>query len=215
MPGAEGDRVFVADGWSLREIDGATGQQLGLTSAGFAPDGLRYPVSNVAPHGDALVVTNWDVVQVLDPEEGTVLEEYTDFVSPNDVISFRGDLVVAEWGEQARVVRVGSSGVETLMDASQGLRCPTGLAANGEDLWVADCDWSASNTGTIWQLVAGGETLATPVPVMTDLSAVLGGSPSTPQDACCSWILMIWAAACPGWTLRPAPRRSWWKVSHR
>ncbi len=107
IPGAEGDRVFVADVWCLREIDGTTGQQLGLTSAGFAPDGLRYPVNTVAPHGDALVVSNWwgDVVQVLDPEQGTILEEYTDFVSPNDVISFRGDLVVAEWGEQAQAPR--------------------------------------------------------------------------------------------------------------
>ena len=171
MPGAEGDRVFVADVWSLREIDGATGQQLALTSAGFAPDGLRYPVTDVAPHGDALVLTSRDVVQVLDPEQGTILEEYTDFF-PTSAISFRGDLVVADWGGQdglgPRVLRLGGSGTETLMDASQGLRSPSFLAANEQDLWVADCDWSASNTSAIWQLVAGGETLATPVPVMTD-----------------------------------------------
>jgi len=177
MPGAEGDRVFVADMWSLREIDGATGQQLGLTPAGFAPDGLRYPVTKVAPHGDALLLTSRDVVQVLDPEQGTILEEYTDFF-PTSVISFRGDVVVADWGGQdgpgPRVLRLGGSGTETLMDASQGLRSPTFLAANEEDLWVADCPWGTSNTKAIWQLVAGGETLATPVPVMTDRSCPWG-----------------------------------------
>ncbi len=169
IPGAEGDRVFVADGWSLREFDGATGQQLGLTSAGFAPDGLRYPVGAVALRGEALVVSSFraNVVQVLDPEQWAVLEQYTDFVDPAAAISFGGDLIIAEWGEpgRPRVVRVGSAGIETLMDAAQGLNWPTGLAATGEDLWVTD-SW----TGTIWQLIAGGEALTTPIPVTSGLS---------------------------------------------
>ncbi len=173
VPGADSDSVFVADLFSVREIDGASGQQLGWTTAGMTPGTVLYPIT-VAPHGDLLVLSSWfaDVVQVLDPEQGEVVEEHYDFVLPTNAVSFQGDLVVAELGANLlapRVLRVGNETTETLADGAQGLIYPLGLAATDDDLWVAD--WV---TGRIWQLIADGVNLATPVMVATGLSSPEG-----------------------------------------
>ncbi|MEN8164567.1 MAG: hypothetical protein ABFS37_10595, partial [Acidobacteriota bacterium] len=173
VPGAGSDSVFVADLFSVREIDGASGQQLGWTTAGMIPGTVLYPMT-VAPHGDLLVLSSWfaNAVQVLDPEQGMVLEEHYSFVFPTGAISFQGDLVVAELGANLlapRVLRVDGGTTETLADGSQGLIYPTGLAASDDDLWVAD--WV---TGRIWQLIADGQNLPAPVLVATGLSSPEG-----------------------------------------
>jgi sugar lactone lactonase YvrE len=152
-----GETVIVADMWTLRSYDGATGAERGVERA-------------VTPHtvfrdGDHLVLTSWfaNVVQVWDPATRKMVESYDDFTTPLNAIRFRGDLVIAELGTaagEARVVRAPSgdpSRREVLMDATTGLQYPLGLAAKEATLWVGD--WA---TGTIWHVAADGQPLAQP-----------------------------------------------------
>jgi sugar lactone lactonase YvrE len=160
LPGLDGESVFVADLWLLREFDGLTGDE---KSAEPAP---TWSALTISPDGDNLVLTSWmtNAVAVWNPGTLEVLESYDDFAVPLNAIRFQGDLVVAELGT-ASVVRANAGDPSERVALVEGLGVPAGLAATDDDLWVSD--WA---TGLVLQVVADGEPLAEPVPMATDLA---------------------------------------------
>ncbi|HVP57670.1 MAG TPA: hypothetical protein VMU02_06195 [bacterium] len=161
------ETAWVADFWTLRAFDGATGKQKRcLRHIIGVPGGITSPFT-VSADGTNLILTSHlpkDMVQVFDLETGTVLEEYTDLDEPLNAIRFQGDIVVAERGP-ARVVRIPANEPRKRVTLAKGLAAPAGLAAAGDDLWVAD--WA---TGRVLQLVAGGKSLGKPRTVASGLS---------------------------------------------
>lgn len=150
VPRADGESVFVADGWLLYEFDAATGEQ-------------RRKVDNLGPNtvavdGDNLLFSGWfgNGVVVWNPQTEKVVEEYYDFAMPLNAVRFGEDLVVAELGSGSVVLADGADPSQrtTVME---GLEVPAGLATDGTGLWVSD-----RATGSIWQLAAGGELLPEP-----------------------------------------------------
>ena len=93
-------------------------------------------------------------MQVWNPASHEIVETYSGAAFPLNAIRFQGDLVIAELGTGS-VVRVQGEERVILADSNTGIVVPAGLAATEEDLWVSD--WA---TGTVWQLVAGGELLS-------------------------------------------------------
>ena len=170
VPRPDGESVFVACQFSLREYDAATGALRGVERTTFSPPPAFIGPSTVSADGEKVLLTTTlptGVVQGWDPKTGTSTENHGDFAVPVNALRFRGDLVVADLGTQpgaARVVRVWAGGTTVLADASSGLALPVGLAATDESLFVSD--WA---TGVVWQLASGGSLLATPKPVASGL----------------------------------------------
>ncbi|MFN8467379.1 MAG: hypothetical protein U0X20_17610 [Caldilineaceae bacterium] len=149
-PRADGESVYVADGWLLDEFDAATGE-------------LRRKVDNLGPNtvawdGDNLLLSGWfgNGVVVWNPQTEKVVEEYYDFAMPINAVRFGGDLIVAELGSGS-VVRASGADPSQRTTLIKDLGVPAGLATNGKELWVGD-----RAAGNIWQLAAGGELLPEP-----------------------------------------------------
>jgi sugar lactone lactonase YvrE len=166
--GRGGESVFVADLFSLRELDAQTGRQRSI-ERGFTGQGqLITPVFTVAPDGNRLLLSSWfsGTVQLWDPAARAVVATYTGFDGPVNAIPFRDDLVVAEQGS---VIRVQGANPAERVTLAAGLGVPAGLAATDDDLWVGD--WA---TGRVLQLVADGRLLARPRVVARRLAAPEG-----------------------------------------
>jgi sugar lactone lactonase YvrE len=149
--------VYVADKFEAWGFDGRTGRQVLRTGA--------VPViDTVAADGANLVLTSFfaNAVWVWDPVAGAPLAQYYDFAVPVNAIRFGGGLVVAELGT-GRVVAMDEATPASRTTLAQ-LAYPLGLAATGDDLWVAD--WAL---GTIFQLVRDGVRLDPIEPVATGL----------------------------------------------
>jgi sugar lactone lactonase YvrE len=173
LPRSDGESVFVADLFALREFDGLTGEERSIERHYIGVPGITSP-ETVSPDGDHLVLSSVfsGAVQVWNPETREVLEEYLDFAVPLDAIRFQGDLIVVELGFEAgacRVTRASDEERVILADSAEGLALPVGLATTDDDLWVSD--WA---TGMVLQIVAGGELLSEPKPVATDISVPEG-----------------------------------------
>ncbi len=153
------ESVFVMDGLNLRQFDAQAGapQPSGKTIARFMP-----PCFTVAPFGDKLVVTSYmgNLVQIVDPATGKIVQTDVSFKTPLNAIQFGGDLVVAELGTN-RVVRQTSAGPISL---AEGIAIPTGLATAGRNLWAAD--WAS---GAVFQIVKDDVALSPAVQVATGL----------------------------------------------
>ena len=154
------ESVFVADLWMLREFDGRTGLQESSAMAHLVGAGLAPPLTASAD-GDRLVISSWigSLVQVWDPGEGQVVEQYPMPV-PLNAIRFHDDLVVADLGLGGVVW----AGTGAMILGPPDVFMPTGLAASGDTLWVAD--WA---TGLVWQVVFDGETPLPPILVASGL----------------------------------------------
>ena len=157
-----GESVFVADFWSLREIDGLTGEE-----RNFVKSGVASPMT-VSPDGDNLVLSSWiggNTVRVWNPKIQKVIENYRDFASPMNAIRFQDNLIVAELGTEAgagRIVRVNKEERETIAD---GFSVPVGIAADGYNLWISDF-----STGKIIQIAANGKLLQEPITIVLNIS---------------------------------------------
>jgi sugar lactone lactonase YvrE len=167
--GRDGESVFVADLFSLRELDARTGNQRDIERGfvGFSP--LLSPVFTVAPDGGNLLLSSafGGAVQVWDPVAHAPVATYTGFAGPLNAIRFQGDLIVAEQG--GSVVRAQGANPAERATLAAGLGVPAGLAATDDDLWVGE--WAS---GRILQLVADGQPLAPPRVVAMSLSAPEG-----------------------------------------
>lgn len=169
LPRGRGESVFVADLFSLRELDARTGHQRDIERGFTGSSALISPVFTVAPDGGRLLLSSSfsNAVQVWDPAAQAAVATYTDFAAPLNAIRFQGDLVVAEQG--GSVVRARGANPAERVTLAAGLGVPAGLAATDDDLWVGE--WA---TGRVLQLVADGQPLAQPRVVAAALSAPEG-----------------------------------------
>jgi len=161
LPSAEGESVFVADSYTLREFDGLTGEQKSVVR------GLSF-VYTASPDGDQLVLSSWlfdNLVKVWNPAD-KVLEGQFNFAMPLNAIRFQDDLVVVDL---TSVVRVSAANPEVRETLADGLDTPAGLAATDDDLWVSEL-----GTGSVLQVMADGKQLPEPLPVATGLSSPEG-----------------------------------------
>jgi sugar lactone lactonase YvrE len=167
--GGDGESVFVADLFSLRELDARTGQQRGIERGVVGVSPLLSPVFTVAPDGGNLLLSSafGGAVQVWDPAAHAPVATYFGFTEPLNAIRFQGDLIVAEQG--GSVVRAQGANPAERATLAVGLGVPAGLAATEDDLWVGE--WA---TGRVLQLVADGQPLAPPRVVAQRLAAPEG-----------------------------------------
>lgn len=154
------DRLYVADFWSLPEINGASGAIESIDLNSHLGGTVTAP-SSVAADGEDVIVTSWfsNVVQVWDPVNDVEIASWTDFAAPVNAIRFGEDLVVAELGTGS-IIRQSPDGSRSAI--AEGLQAPTGLVATDDDLWASD--WA---TGIVWQIVTDGE------PSMTEVASGL------------------------------------------
>lgn len=160
------DAVFEADLFSLRQFNGRSGKQENSSKGFLVPvdsQSLILPM-NVSSDGNNLVVSSWfsSAVQVWDPQTNQVLENYAMAV-PLDAIRFKNDILVSDIG-LGGVVRASDLSVVLPMD-NTNVFVPSGLATDGETVWVAD--WA---TGLIWQIGFEGTTPMPPMVVASGLS---------------------------------------------
>ena len=109
-----------------------------------------------------------NAVQVFDPETSGVLLSIPDFVVPLNAIRYQGDLVVSELGTGS-VVRADGSDPSVRTILATGLAVPTGLAADGDDLWVADLVF-----GTVSKIADASGAIAPPTVVAVGLAGPEG-----------------------------------------
>jgi sugar lactone lactonase YvrE len=162
VPAGENETVYVAGMFALHAFDGKSGAA--------AQAWIPMPAGTVAVHPDGVVMASWfgNVVEVCVPTTGEVLTTYQDIAVPLNAIEFQGDLVVAELGTGSVVRLSGDASAERTTMAGN-LIVPLGLAADENNVWFGDMA-----TGTIWQVVADGETLAEPRAVAQGLAAPSG-----------------------------------------
>lgn len=154
------ESVYVADFFSLREFSGRSGRQKEIDYHTIGATPVTSP-GTVAADGDHLVLSSWfaNTVQVWDPDEKRVLENYPDFSIPLNAMRFNDDLIVAELGTGS-VVRATADDPSVRETLIAGLGVPAGLAATEESLFVSD--WFS---GMIWQVIKSGNLLTDPIPV--------------------------------------------------
>ena len=147
-----GESVVVADTFSFREFNGRTGRP-GAHEEVFGTAGT------VAAYGEDLVVCSWfnSAVEFRDGETLHLIDGPFGFNLPSNAIAFGGDIAVAELATGS-VVRGDHTPIAT------GLIVPTGLAAIGDDLFVAD--WAM---GEVYQIVDDGAPIP-PTPVASGLA---------------------------------------------
>jgi sugar lactone lactonase YvrE len=163
LPYGHGESVFVADALSLKAFDSIFGWKTVEAHAIIGVSPLAAPISATNDNG-RLLTTSWfaNVVQVWDPAVHTVVESHRDFAVPLNAVRYQGDLVVAELATH-RVVRRPAGTTDKLPMA--GVPVPTGLATDGDSLWVAD--WA---TGRVLLIADNGQTLPAPQLVASGLS---------------------------------------------
>ncbi len=142
--------VWVADFWSLQGFD-RPGRPTPTIYNRYAAPG-RGPVWSftVAADGNNVIITDWfdNTIQVIDPTDGTVLEDIRTVPVPGNAIRHGDALVAAAIGLGA-VVDANTG--DTLID---GLFLPRGLASDGDTLYVGD--WA---TGLIWAVSDAGTSV--------------------------------------------------------
>ena len=155
-PQGQRDEVWVSDFFTLRSFSGASGRPRRVERSTFDASALTAP-HTVAADGEDLLLTSWlfNNVQVFDPVSGEIKLDLRDFALPLNAIRFGEDLVVAELLTGSVVRASGTDPSQRTILA--GLVVPSGLAAQGDNLWAAD--WA---TGQLLQLVQAGQVLDQP-----------------------------------------------------
>lgn len=162
----KGETVYAADIFRLFGIDGRTGRtSLEVEASITGGGGLALPMTAGA-YGSDLVLSSWfgAAIQVYDPVSGQVEAHCPDPAAPLNAIGFGDDIIVSELGTGS-VVTLDETCARTTVTS---LPVPTGLATDGEDLWVAD--WAL---GTVFQIADDGEFIA-PTPVASGLAGPEG-----------------------------------------
>ncbi len=169
LSGPDGDSLYIADLFSLREYDADSGELKQLVPAVLGVSDLYMPTT-VAADGEDLLLTSWpdNVVWTWDTETDTLLAEYKNVEMPLNAIRFNDDLVVAELGTGS-VVQLDGPTPEDRITLVDGLVMPAGLAALDGAMWVSD-----AATGQVLQIARDGEILAEPIPVAHDLAGPEG-----------------------------------------
>jgi DNA-binding beta-propeller fold protein YncE len=144
-------RVAVADLHALRLFDPVSGEATD-TERGILGVGELGSVLAVAADGENLILTAFtdDNVRIWDPAAGKVVERFGGLRQPVSALRYRNMLAVAEHGT-GRVV--GLSGADVVPLATD-LPAPTGLASDGERLFVSD-----RARGEILEIARAGESI--------------------------------------------------------
>jgi sugar lactone lactonase YvrE len=161
------ETVYAADVFRLFGIDGRTGRTLLEVEASITGGGaLALPMAAGA-YGSDLVLSGWfaSVVQVYDPRTGQVELTCPDPYVPLNAIGFRDDVLVSELGTGSVAVLDQSTCTSSPLVT---LAVPTGLATDGDDVWVAD--WAL---GMVFQIAEDGTFIA-PTPVAAGLAGPEG-----------------------------------------
>ena len=163
LPGANNkDDLFVANLFRLYQLNGLTGREENDYKGNLLPGNLTAPFT-LSADGENLIVTSYltQVVQIWNPQSDQVIETYPMGI-PIDAIRFKNDIVVSDLG-LGGVVRASDNSIILPID-NTNVFAPSGLATDGETLWVAD--WG---TGIVWQVGFNGNTPTTPFPLATGL----------------------------------------------
>ena len=165
----EGERLFIADFFALRELDVNTGHErkavrdvIGFSELGSA--------MTVRWDGKQLILTSWfdDQVKIWDPNANALVARFEGFGQPIDAIPFQGDIVVTE-NESGKVVRFNASTPEQRTVLASGLQSPAGLASAGKNLYVSD-----RTGGLILQILENGNELHPPRVIASGLEGPEG-----------------------------------------
>src|SRR5690554_180514 len=154
--------VFVSDGLSIKGYDALLGWQVAEAHAVIGISDIAAPISATTDNG-RMITTSWfaNVVQVWDPAVHAVVESHADFAAPLNAIRYHGDLVVAELGTNHVMRRPAGTSNKLAM---ANIPIPTGLATDGDSLWVTN--WVTSN---LYRIAENGQTLPSPVLVASGL----------------------------------------------
>ena len=149
---AGGEVLYLADFFALRGLDPSTGKEIYAAHdiIGFSPLGSTM---TVAADGDRLITTSWfdNAVKVWDPATNEVVAAWSGVQRPVHARAFQGDVVVSEW-DTGSVIRLEMDDPDKRTAIATGIASPAGLAAGGDDLYVADRD-----AGRLLQIVDGGD----------------------------------------------------------
>lgn len=156
------EMLYVADSYSLRTFDAASGRHVRTVPTAELKPGLAYP-HTVARHGDHLVLASpyKGVVQIWDPRTETVVEQHV-LPFTGNVIAFQDDLVAIDL--LLGGVVWAATGEMILPVDQQQVFLPSGLATDGERLWVSD--WA---TGIVWQLTFDARNVLERLPIAFEL----------------------------------------------
>ena len=150
-------RLVVADFFALRQLDPATGNELGVVRdvIGFSDIGTSMSV-HAADEG-RLVLSSWfdNAVRLWDPAADALVQIFGELAAPIDAIQFEGDIVASQWGA-GNVIAFSPGNPEEKRVLAEGLQGPAGLTAADGTLYVTD-----NLAGTVLRIGDGGaETVA-------------------------------------------------------
>jgi sugar lactone lactonase YvrE len=163
------DALYVANLFRLHQINGLTGREENVYKGDLlGGEGNLTTPFTLSADGNNLIVSSYfgAVVQVWDPQANQVLQSYPMGI-PIDAIRFKNDIAVSDLG-LGGVVRASDKSIIFPIDGVN-VFAPSGLATDGETLWVAD--WG---TGIVWQVGFNGNTPNTPFPLATGLMSPEG-----------------------------------------
>ncbi len=168
------DKLFVADQYNIRQLNSNTGDVENSYRSLLVPEAPEIGVASLntvmslKADGENLISASWfsGTVQVWNPQEG-VTESYSmdtaeTLGAPIDAVRLNEEIMVSDLGNGG-VVRASDKSVILPIDNAT-VFAPSGLATDGETLWVAD--WG---TGIVWQIGFDGNTPTTPAPIAQDL----------------------------------------------
>lgn len=153
----EGDRLFITNFFSLRELDAITGQERGAVRdvIGFTQLGSAMSVRSDGRH---LVITSWfdNQVKIWDPDAASLVATFEGIAQPVDAVFFQDDIVVTEF-QTGNVVLLDPRSPEQRTVIASGLQGPAGLASAGGNLYVSD-----RTAGQVLRIMENGEELQSP-----------------------------------------------------
>ncbi|MFD2202704.1 hypothetical protein [Shivajiella indica] len=170
LPGANNkDALYAADLFRLYQLNGLTGNKENVFKGDLLgrPGNLTTPFTLSADRENLIVSSYFGaVVQIWNPQSDQVIETYPMEI-PIDAIRFKNDIAVSDLGLGGVVWASDHSVILPIDNAN--VFAPSGLATDGETLWVAD--WG---TGIVWQVGFNGNTPITPFPLATGLKGPEG-----------------------------------------
>ena len=172
--GNEG-KLFVADQYNIRQISQNSGEVKNSYRSLLVPAVPEVGVASLntvmslTSDGENVIIASWfsGSVQVWNAQEG-VTESY-DMNNPEgpgvpiDALRLNGEIIVSDLGNGG-VVRASDRSVILPIDGAT-VFAPSGLATDGETLWVAD--WA---TGIVWQIGFDGMVPTAPIPIAEGLA---------------------------------------------
>ncbi len=151
------ERLWLADFFSLRALDPATGAELDAERDVLGVSEIG-SVITVHPHEDTLILTTWfdNQVKIWNPAERAIEGRFEGFTAPLDALAYGDGIAVAELGS-ASVLHFDPESPDERSTIATDLGAPTGLATVGGDLYVTD-----RAGGRLLQIGAAGEPLDAP-----------------------------------------------------